>query len=80
MKIKSNQIVKNYSGKFVSGEFTKLDGTQRKFHGQLRTNTRSTDQIVFWDLTKKAMRSISLQSDHIIIRCGRSTFEIGEVA
>ena len=78
MKIKSNTIVKNYQGKWVSGSYRKLDGSRRLFHGKLLTDKRSDTCITYLDLTKKGIRRISLNKlQDLNISCGTSHFNLG---
>lgn len=71
-----NKIVKVFGGRFVKGKFIKKDGTSRTFHGQLLTNTRTNKSLCFKDLAKKQIRSISMDSNHILISSGGLTYEV----
>ena len=78
MKVKSNNIVKTYQGKWVSGSYVKLDGSRRLFHGKLLNDKRSENVITYLDLTKNAIRRISLHNlQDLNINCGNSHFNLG---
>ena len=53
------KIQKDFKGRFVSGEFVKLNGEVRPFHGRIVYNDRTDDEqlVTYWDRTKKSYRS-----------------------
>ena len=69
-------VTSKFGGRFVKGKFIKKDGTSRSFHGQLLTNTRTNKSLCFKDLAKKQIRSISMNSSHILISSGGLTYEV----
>jgi hypothetical protein len=53
--MKPQEIVNQFRGQYVSGFYTKKDGKRRRFHGQLRTDERSSNCVLYFDKYKKTV-------------------------
>lgn len=60
----------------VKGAFIMKNGAKRLFKGRLIPNTRTNKAICFEDFTKKAIRSISVSSPHIVLESDEILFEL----
>ena len=58
--MKPQEIVNQFRGQYVSGFYTKKDGKRRRFHGQLRTDERSSNCVLYFDKYKKQFRRMNL--------------------
>ena len=60
----------------VKGAFVMKNGAKRLFKGRLIPNTRTNKSICFEDFAKKAVRSISVSSPHIVLESDEILFEL----
>tara|TARA_A100001388_G_scaffold26505_1_gene17101 strand:- start:931 stop:1224 length:294 start_codon:yes stop_codon:yes gene_type:complete len=60
----------------IKGVFVMKNGAKRMFKGRLIPNTRTNKSICFEDFAKKAIRSISVTSPHIILESDEVLFEL----
>jgi hypothetical protein len=69
---KHNEIVDHFKGRIVSGIFTKLDGTKRRFWGILKHEDRDLgkDLVTVYDLKIKQYRRFRLDSGTLRLKSG----------
>jgi len=58
--MKPQDIVSKFRGQYVSGFYTKKDGKRRAFHGQLRTDDRNDNCVLYFDKKKRQFRRMNL--------------------
>ena len=67
--MKIEDIYNMTKGKFVTGEFTKKDGTTRQFWGKLDNDVRHPTTLTFFDMRIKDYRRISLKTNKFKLKC-----------
>jgi|OM-RGC.v1.034119328 hypothetical protein len=69
--MKIEDIYNMVKGKFVTGEYTKLNGTTRKFWGRLEYDVRHPRTLTYFDMRKNDFRRISLKTNKFKLKCGK---------
>lgn len=63
---KKDMLMKAFGGQFVSGSFTKVNGSVRHFHGRLIEATRDSKHLVtVWDADKHQYRRFNLNAGEL---------------
>ena len=74
--MKSKDIYTHFKGKFVTGQFTKKNGDERKFWGKLEYDARHPKAVTFFDQHKRSYRRFSLNTATVTITSAKATLTI----
>tara|TARA_B100000073_G_C23299138_1_gene397888 strand:- start:136 stop:429 length:294 start_codon:yes stop_codon:yes gene_type:complete len=72
----NEKLLAIFGDTIIKGAFIMKNGAKRIFKGRLIPNTRTNKSICFEDFAKKAIRSISVSSPHIILESDDVIFEL----